>query len=152
MPKYDIKPNDYTNCHPVIAEHLRRGEQILCLVWDANKLSETEDYTVAYVEHYAIKDDYPYRVGSCGFVHAEPIPMAVDSSKSAPTNSKVKMIMSLDRALPILVELGYKFGENGNLGKGLGTRLFSSNFKYFGGELEGAPSWFKDHPMIIEEV
>ena len=32
MEKYKTKPIDFEGCHPVIAEHLRRGEAILCRV------------------------------------------------------------------------------------------------------------------------
>ena len=34
MKKYNTKPIDFTGCHPVIAEHLKRGEAIECRVWD----------------------------------------------------------------------------------------------------------------------
>ena len=30
MKKYNTKPIDFTGCHPVIAEHLKRGEAIEC--------------------------------------------------------------------------------------------------------------------------
>ena len=34
MKKYTTKLIDFTGCHPVIAEALKRGEIIKCRVWD----------------------------------------------------------------------------------------------------------------------
>ena len=34
--KYNTRPIDYTGCHPVIAEALRRHEDIKCRVWDSD--------------------------------------------------------------------------------------------------------------------
>lgn len=31
---YNTKAIDFTCCHPIIAKHLKRGESILCKVWD----------------------------------------------------------------------------------------------------------------------
>jgi len=35
--KYNTKPIDYSGCHPAIAEYLRKGEQIECIVWNSDQ-------------------------------------------------------------------------------------------------------------------
>lgn len=68
--KYKTKPIDYTGCHPVIAEHLKRGEAIYCEVWDDTK-DELERHLIA---SYILGDEFPYRTTSGGpWEHAEPI-------------------------------------------------------------------------------
>ena len=42
MKKYNTKPIDFTGCHPVIAEALKRNEAIKCRVWDSDYVRKVE--------------------------------------------------------------------------------------------------------------
>ena len=70
MKKYNTKPIDFTGCHPVIAEHLKRGEAIECLVWD----EEGESKFKAWVYGYAQETTYKYKTKEDKYACAEPIP------------------------------------------------------------------------------
>ena len=51
MPIYDTKPIDYTGCHPVIAEYLKRGEMVKCRVGTNTASTDT-----AYIRDYDAED------------------------------------------------------------------------------------------------
>ena len=68
MKKYKTKPITYEGCDPVIAEHLRRGEAVLCKVWDNNSTKE-EKYVLGFFSAGA----YPYGTDNDQFEHAEAI-------------------------------------------------------------------------------
>lgn len=65
MSKYKTKPIDFTGCDPVIAEHLKRGEAVLCKVGQSD--------TRAYVTGYDRREPFPYKVDGNAYKHAEPI-------------------------------------------------------------------------------
>lgn len=141
MNKYTTKPIDFTGCHPVIAEHLKRGEQILCRVYDNNWNSGSE----GFVYNYIAGGNYPYIVVGNYYKRAEPLIR----------HEKAKRIMTADRAIPILFAMGYKFDDSGCLAppdSETDSRLYPENFKFFGEPLEGAPPWFMGHLEILEEV
>ena len=71
MKKYTTKPIDLTGCHPVIAEHLKRGEVIKCLVWD-NKGDVKRE---VWICRYKGRSDFPYLSETeMPWKHAKPIP------------------------------------------------------------------------------
>ena len=55
--KYNTRPIDFIGCHPVIAEHLKRGEEIECLVWD----NKGDVKRKVWVCRYKGRADLPYR-------------------------------------------------------------------------------------------
>ena len=101
MKKYNTRPIDFTGCHPVIAEHLKRGEAIECLVWDRE-----EGLTIkAWVYGYAADSDttYKYKTIKEAFRHAGPIPI------------RVKRIMPPEQAIRVLIENGWAFNQFGQM-------------------------------------
>ena len=138
MKKYNTKPIDFTGCHPVIAEALKRSEAIECLVWDKKGDVKREVWTC----RYKVRSDFPYLSETGVFwKHAEPIPL------------KVKRIMPPERAIPVLIADGWKFGDNGDL-VGYGNNVVrTAMFKLMGKPLSDpkVSSWTWP-PCIIEEV
>ena len=133
MKKYTTRPIDFTGCHPVIAEHLKRGEAIKCKVWD-----DYRDHEVVWVYLYEMGAKYPYRnITGIGWKDAEPIPL------------KVKRIMPPERAIPVLIAEGWKFDNRGAL-RGEMYCIIPQMFEEMGKPLEDT-SW-KWPPCIIEEV
>lgn len=139
MPKYTTEPIDFTGCDPVIAEHLKRGEQILCRVYDNNWGSGSEGFVYSYIAG----GKFPYIVIGNYYKRAKPLIRY----------EKAKRIMTADRAIPILFAMGFRFDSVGCLGPidRSSPRLYPENFKFFGESLEGAPPWFTHHPEILEE-
>ena len=102
MKKYNTRPIDFTGCHPVIAEALKRSEDIKCRVWDLNgdRLRGVE----AWICRYRGNSSLPYRSDSdTPWKHAEPIAR------------KVKRIMPPERAIPVLIAEGWRFDAHGAL-------------------------------------
>ena len=140
MKKYHTKPIDFTGCHPVIAEHLKRGEAIECRVWgDLSGESQT-----GYVIGFSASNLHRYRCDNEGVSvhrHAEPIPI------------KVRRIMPPERAIPVLIANWWKFGDNGDL-VGYGNNCVrTAMFKLMGKPLSDpkVSSWTWPS-CIIEEV
>ena len=71
MKKYTTKPIDFTGCHPVIAEALKRGKAVECFVYD----SPSCEYKRCWVLAYYVDNNYPYRTGEEAYRYAEPIPL-----------------------------------------------------------------------------
>ena len=137
MKKYNTKPIDFTGCHPVIAEALKRGEAIECLVWDNN-----DGKKEVWICRYKCRSDFPYLSEAGVFwKHAEPIPL------------KVKRIMPPEQAIPVLIAKGGKFGDNGDL-VGYGNSVVrTAMFKLMGKPLSDPKvSVWAWPPCIIEEV
>ena len=139
MKKYNTRPIDFTGCHPVIAEALKRGEAIECKVWDITGHGGRVEIVVGYLASSA----YPYRCGDTRisiYRHAEPIPI------------KTRRIMPPERAIPVLIAEGWRFNEYGNL-VCPGEEISVSAFRYFGfpRDTPGADARFWP-PCIIEEV
>ena len=133
-----IEPVDYTGCHPVIAEHLKRGEEIKCWVWDNICDERPNSCREAWIVMYWRTYDYPYRTnGGSPFRHAEPIPR------------KVRRIMPPERAIPVLIAEGWAFGASGALIGGP-YDIVPQMFAKMGLPLEDN-SW-KWPDCIIEEV
>ena len=138
MKKYTTKPIDFTGCHPVIAEHLKRGEAIECLVWDNRKESGNLKFVVGY---YTGKR-YSYQCNDgmiSSWMYAEPIP------------HKVRRIMPPERAIPVLIAEGWSFDDSGNLVGYKKNSILTTLFKLMGKPLSDTKVW--DWPScIIEEV
>lgn len=138
MKKYNTKPIDFTGCHPVIAEALKRVEEIECRVWD----NRGDVKTKAWICRYKGGSDLPYRSGTdTPWKYAEPIPL------------KVKRIMPPERAIRVLIAEGWEFGDNGDL-VGYGSNCVrTAMFKLMGKPLSDPKvlSWTWP-PCIIEEV
>ena len=139
MKKYNTRPIDFTGCHPVIAEHLKRSEAIECRVWDITGHGGRVEIVVGYLASSA----YPYRCDNTRisiYRHAEPIPI------------KVKRIMPPERAIPTLIAEGWAFNKFGDL-ICPGWVILAHAFQYFGKPCytpkAANHSW---PPCIIEEV
>ena len=138
MKKYNTKPIDFTGCHPVIAEHLKRSEAIECRVWDITGHGGRVEIVVGYLASSA----YPYRCGDTRisiYRHAEPIPI------------KTRRIMPPERAIPMLIAKGFAFTSEGWL-IGNGFTLTPQMYVFMGKYLDGEASEFTWPPCIIEEV
>ena len=140
MKKYNTKPIDYTGCHPVIAEALKRGEAIECEVWDSD--CDKEQEIEVWVCRYCGNSSLPYSPDfDMSWKHAEPIPL------------KVKRIMPPERAIPVLIAEGWEFYEDGRLicpGEG---SIFASLLCLMGKSLDDPEvSAWKWPSCIIEEV
>ena len=138
--KYNTRPIDYTGCHPVIAEHLKRGEAIECWVWDKDCSKRPTTCHEEWIEGYRRDSDYPYRASSgAPFLHAEPIPR------------NVRRIMPPERAIPVLIAEGWEFTTSGDL-VCPGEKIPAFSFKHFGQPYEDVKGdgvfW---PPCIIEE-
>lgn len=100
MKKYHTRPIDFTGCHPVIAEALKRGEDIKCRVWDFG--CDRGRAVEAWVWRYRGNSSHPYCADSdTHWRYAEPIAR------------KVKRIMPPERAIPVLIAGGWSFMING---------------------------------------
>ena len=135
MKKYTTKPIDFTGCHSVIAEHLKRGEAIKCWVWDigSKKRNDQQRWIVGYTQGVGYTTE--------NFVewdYAEPIHL------------KVKRIMPPERAIPVLIAEGWKFCERGSL-RNREAVITPYMFSLFGTcpEEHDHYNW---PPCIIEEV
>ena len=136
--KYNTKPIDFTGCHPVIAEHLKRGEAIECKVWDHKNLARRVGFVVGYSANSA--HPYQYNNGST-YCYAEPSPVKV----------KIERIMPPERAIPMLIAEGWSFDDSGNL-VGHGISVLTSMFRFMGKPLSDSKALYVWPFGIIEEV
>ena len=118
--KYNTKPIDFTGCHPVIAEHLKRGEAIECFVWD-NPLYV--DKRRLFVHFYNITAPCKYITEKNPYRYATPIAR------------KTKRIMPPERAIPVLIAEGWSFDDSGNL-VGYGISVLAIMFRWMGARLQ----------------
>ena len=137
MKKYNTNPINFTGCHPVIAEALKRGEEIECRVWD-NKGDVKRE---AWICRYKGRSDLPYQsVSNTPWKYAEPIAR------------KVQRIMPPERAIPVLIANGWKYNKEGAL-SGPDESIIPEMFRLMGRSLDdhcvGYWSW---PPCIIEEM
>lgn len=138
MKKYNTKPIDFTGCHPVIAEHLERGEAIECFAWDEEGEPKVKGWVYGYVPDTA----YKYKIKEGGYACAEPIPVKV----------KIKRIMPPERAIPALIAEGWSFDDNGDL-VGYGSSVLTDMFRLMGKPLSDPKVLAWAWPAcIIEEV
>ena len=139
MRKYNTKPIDFTGCHPVIAEHLKRGEAIECRVWS----DLSGESPPGYVIGFSASNLHRYRCDNEGVSvhrHAEPIPI------------KAKRIMPPERAIPMLIAGGWRFDDSGNM-IGPVYSVVTNMFKLMGKPLSDPKvSFWVWPPCIIEEV
>ena len=134
MKKYNTKPVDYTGCHPVIAEALKRGEMIECWVWSDSVFSKK---STGFVVGYERDGCYPYRIAP-----------NMNSGYAVPIPRKVHRIMPPERAIPVLIAEGFAFTSTGWL-VGQGCILNPQMFAKMGLPLD---NWWKWPDCIIEEV
>jgi len=139
MKKYNTRPIDFTGCHPVIAEHLKRGEAIECWVQDCEKPSR--QLRKEWVCSYSKEESRSYRTTEgLSWRYAEPIPL------------KVKRIMPPERAIPMLIAGGWRFNASGDM-IGPVYSVVTNMFKLMGKPLSDPKvSEWKWPPCIIEEV
>ena len=136
MKKYNTRPIDFTGCHPVIAEALKRGEAIECRVGESDNGCHKNKFVIRYRAGFTC----PYETHDWFYKHAEPIPI------------KVKRIMPPERAIPILIAEGWVFGDSGDL-VGHGNSVVPLMFKMMGKPLSDPEvSVWAWPPCIIEEV
>ena len=138
MKKYNTRPIDFTGCHPVIAEHLKRGEAIECFVGDLENLDKAHR---CFVIGFACSEKYKYKTAGheCRYVYAEPIAR------------KVKRIMPPERAIPVLIAKGWSFTSAGYL-TGPSCVLVPKMYALMGGDVDGEANEFAWPSCIIEEV
>lgn len=134
--KYNTRPIDFTGCHPVIAEALKRGEDIECRVWD----NKGDVKKKVWVCRYKGSSGLPYRGETdTPWKYAEPIPI------------KVKRIMPPERAIPVLIAEGWRFNSSGQM-DGPSQTILPAMLCLLGSPLDDpstrAWSW---PPCIIEE-
>ena len=139
MKKYNTRPIDFTGCHPVIAEALKRGEAIECNVWSGNAPSTKK--VIGLVTGYEVDGDYPYRIATnMNSGYAEPIPL------------KTRRIMPPERAIPTLIAGGWVFSTDGRL-VGPEQTIIQSMFHCMGKPVDDpSVSHWSWPPCIIEEV
>ena len=136
MKKYNTRAIDFTGCHPVIAEALKRGEAIECWVWDGNRVeTQMTDFVISYIQ----TRDFQYRTAGSFYKNAEPIPL------------KVKRIMPPERAFQVLIAEGWEFTGTGWL-MGPAHTISPQMYALMGGYIDGDASNFVWPPCIIEEV
>ena len=136
MKKYNTRPIDFTGCHPVIAEALKRGEVIECRVWDNKGYVKKKAWIYQYNDH----SDFPDRSETnTPWKYAEPTPR------------KVKRIMPPERAIPVMIAEGWEFTSTGYL-TGPSCVLVPEMYALMGGDVDGEASEFTWPPCIIEEV
>jgi hypothetical protein len=140
MKKYNTRPIDYTDCHPIIAEHLKPGEAIECKVWDSCRArgGETEEWICLYNGN----SNLPYRSESdTPWKHAEQIPI------------KTRRIMPPERAIPVLIANGWTYLSNGNLCYFGKESIHTEMFSLMGRSVEDPHVRIREWPdCIIEEV
>lgn len=140
MKKYTTKPIDFTGCHPVIAEHLKRGEAIECWVWDFTSMSGRVEIVVGY----SANNKYPYRCDNGSiYRNAELIPVKV----------KIKRIMPPERAIPVLIAEGWEYLSNGTLCSSGKESIHIGMFSLMGRSVDDPHVRMRDWPdCIIEEA
>ena len=139
MKKYNTRPIDYTGCHPVIAEHLKRGEAIECFVGDFENLDKAHR---CFVIGFACSEKYKYTTEGHEhrYVYAEPVPL------------KTRHIMPPERAIRVLIAEGWEFNEYGDL-VCPGEVIPASAFRCFGRPYDDYEAFVRFWPpCIIEEV
>ena len=120
----------------MIAEHLKRGEEIECRVGESDKGCHRNKFVVRYRAGHTC----PYETYDWFYKHAEPIPL------------KVKRIMPPERAIPILIAEGWVFGDSGDM-VGPGNSVVTLMFKLMGKPLSDSKTYgWAWPPCIIEEV
>ena len=135
MNKYNTKPIDFTGCHPVIAEALKRGEAIECKVREDGYLDEAVRYVVSYWSKIYVSE------GIVEWEHAEPIAR------------KVKRVMPPERAIPVLIENGWRFNQFGQMENGVRPFILPGAYQMMGCTLEEAEKYeMYWPPCIIEEM
>ena len=137
MKKYNTKPIDFTGCHPVIAEALKRGEAIECEVWDFREKPPAYDCGMAWIDSYHHGASHPYAdTYDTLWKHAEPIPL------------KTRRIMPPERAIPVLIANGWEYNKEGAL---VGDPpIVPQMFQEMGGPIDNSRAVWP--PCIIEEV
>ena len=138
MKKYNTRPIDFTGCHPVIAEHLKRGEEIKCRAWDNKGAPKKETWVCRYKSSarlpYRSETDTPWK-------YAEPISL------------KTRRIMPPERAIPVLIENGWRFNQLGQMVNGVRPFILPGAYQMMGCTLEEAEKYEMCWPpCIIEEV
>ncbi len=101
--KYNTRPIDYTGCHPVIAEHLKRSEAIECWVSDSFERPCGGNSPRKFVVRYLAGQKFPYYIDGDAYKFAEPTPQ------------KTRRIMPPERAIPVLIAEGWVFSTDGRL-------------------------------------
>ena len=138
MKKHTTKPIDFTGCHPVIAEALKRGEMIECHVSDTNK--EPSSYPRVFIDHWNARGFYTENMAGTKWLYARPV------------TRKIKRIMPPERAIPVLISEGWSFDDSGNL-VGCGISIMTVMFRLMGKQLSDPEALMYAWPScIIEEV
>lgn len=141
MTKYTTEKIDYTGCHPVIAEHLKRGESILCRVRDAYSTEWQHSFMVSGYRKYSAYHYSGWYIkgeGKKSYTFAEPIP------------TKRKVLMSAEKAVVKLIENGWKLSPDCTEIQKPGTGLILECLKKFEGMEQSSLELYPDY--LFEEV
>ncbi len=132
-PQYTTRPIDYTGCDPVIAEHLQRGESILCECTGGGGNINEE-----LISSYCLGSEYMYESLDCAFTNAKPIPRKR-------TETRVKKASEI---VAWLEDNEYKVDCGGHWN---GPKIGFANgmFQYCGAKPSGTFDWL---PEWLEEV
>lgn len=131
--KYSTRPIDYTGCHPVIAEHLKKGLAIECSVDEGNK-ALVDSYAANYKMYYA--GDYSY---------SEAVPL-----EHNPTTTYVKKASEI---IKWLEENGYTPNRYGGWDRGTHVAFPPSMVQHCGKPLDKndgykwLPEWLEERPI-----
>ena len=142
MKKYNTRPIDFTGCHPVIAEHLKRCEVIEC--WTQVCKESPHQLRKKWVCSYSKEGSYPYiTTEGLGWRYAEPIPVKV----------KIKRIMPPERAIPVLIAGGWTYRSDGTMCSFGKETIHIGMFSLMGRSVEDPYVRIREWPTcIIEEV
>jgi len=133
MTKYKSKPISFEGCNKIIAEHLKRGEEVYCRVWDKDDSPRIE----RWISSYNKDAHYQYDMN---WIHAEPIPT-------------IQRIMPPERAIPVLIAEGWRFDRAGHLRHCQEPDISRSIFYRFGTSITAAEIDMGCWPeSIIEDV
>jgi hypothetical protein len=137
---YETKKKDYSGCHPVIAERLQNGYQILCHVWDEHeRRGDNKVVHTAYIVDYLKGMEYfPYITEDLDvYTYAEPVS----------TRQIVKDPLTL---MQYFLDNGYHVDNDGDWWKGDGMHTFIPEmWAYCGKEPAGRYDW---EPEWLMEV
>lgn len=129
--KYKTKPIDYTGCHPVIADHLKRGLAIECRVKrEFHEWEEDAEYINAFLAYHH-GESYQSDKDFSDYFMAEPI--------------EIKTVLRKKKASEIvkwMEDRGYEFDGKFWVGSDCNARIYSSNiFSNYGKVISAPRHW-----------
>lgn len=139
--EYTIEDIDYSGCHPVIADALKRGKKILCVYSDEEGIfgdykTSNKRYIVGYNNNLYVTENL------CRWKHAEPVP----------NKKKITRIKKASDIVKWLEDNEYNFHDDMWVGDDIGFNIDMIQFcgqEYTGKTEENHWNWHKEW---LEEV